>query len=60
MPLEQMDLCLYGKDHDMEPGELAPIVGLAENQVKRAYAMIDSKRKNARYLHLPPMLCRPA
>jgi NAD+ synthase len=56
MPLEQMDLCLYGRDHDMEAGELAPIVGLSEDQVKRAYAMIDSKRKNARYLHLPPTL----
>lgn len=56
MPLEQMDLCLYGKDHGIAPCELAPIVGLAEDQVKRAYAMIDSKRKSTRYLHLPPML----
>jgi NH3-dependent NAD+ synthetase len=55
-----MDLCLYGRDHDMEPGDLAPIVELTEDQVKRAYSMIDSKRKNARYLHLPAMLCPPA
>ena len=60
MPLEQMDLCLYGREHSMEPGELAPVVGLTEDQVKRAYEMIDSKRKNARYLHLPAMLCPPA
>jgi NAD+ synthase len=59
MPLEQMDLCLYGKDHDMEPGEVASIVGLTVEQVKRAYAMIDSKRKAARYLHLPPVLACP-
>jgi NAD+ synthase len=56
MPLEQMDLCLYGKDHGMAPGDLALIVGLAEDQVKRAYAMIDSKRKSTRYLHLSPLL----
>jgi NAD+ synthase len=56
MPLEQMDLCLYGKDHDIEAEEMAPIVGLTVEQVKRAYAMIDSKRKVARYLHLPPVL----
>jgi NAD+ synthase len=56
MPLEQMDLCLYGKDHGIAPGDLAPVVGLAEEQVKRAYAMIDSKRKSTRYLHLPPLL----
>jgi NAD+ synthase len=56
MPLEQMDLCLYGKDHGIDAGEMAPIVGLTVEQVKRAYAMIDSKRKAARYLHLPPVL----
>jgi NAD+ synthase len=60
MPLEQMDLCLYGRDHEMEPGDLAPIVGLTEDQVRRAYAMIDSKRRNARYLHLPPVLVAEA
>ncbi len=56
MPLEQMDLCLYGKDHDIDAEEMAPIVGLTAEQVKRAYAMIDSKRKMARYLHMPPVL----
>jgi NAD+ synthase len=56
MPLEQMDLCLYGKDNDIDANEMAPIVGLTVEQVKRAYEMIDSKRKVARYLHLPPVL----
>ena len=56
MPLEQMDLCLYGKDHGIHAEEMAPIVGLTAEQVKRAYAMIDSKRKMARYLHMPPVL----
>jgi NAD+ synthase len=56
MPLEQMDLCLYGKDHDIDAEEMAPIVGLTAEQVERAYAMIDSKRKMARYLHMAPVL----
>jgi NAD+ synthase len=56
MPLEQMDVCLYGRNHDKEPGELAPILGLTEAQVKRAYAMIDAKRKHAQYLHASPVL----
>jgi NAD+ synthase len=56
MPLEQMDVCLYGKDHNMDAGELASILSLTESQVKRAFAMIDAKRKNARYLHMPPVL----
>jgi|HubBroStandDraft_1064217.scaffolds.fasta_scaffold43398_3 NAD+ synthase len=60
MPLEQMDVCLYGREHSMEPNEVASILGLTESQVKRAYSMIDSKRKNARYLHLPPVLISEA
>jgi len=56
MPLEKMDLCLYGKDHSIPTSALAPMVGFTEDQVKRAYAMIDSKRKFARYLHLPPII----
>jgi NAD+ synthase len=59
MPLEQMDLCLYGKNHDMEPEEMASIAGLTVEQTKRAYAMIDSKCKAARYLHLPPITVCP-
>lgn len=56
IPLEKMDLCLYGKDHGMAPGALAPLVGFTEDQVGRAYAMIDAKRKFARYLHMPPVI----
>jgi NAD+ synthase len=56
MPLAQMDLCLYGRDHDMGVEQTASIVGLNVEQVRRAFAMIDSKRKAARYLHLPPVV----
>jgi NAD+ synthase len=56
MPLEKMDLCLYGKNHGMTPSELAPLLGFTEDQVTKAYAIIESKRKVAHYLHLPPVL----
>lgn len=59
MPLAKMDLCLYGKDHALEPAELAPMAGLTAQQVARVYEMIDSKRKVSRYLHTPPVLVSP-
>ncbi len=56
MPLAKMDACLYGKDHGISPEDMAPMVGFSREQVARAYSIIDSKRKAARYLHLPPIL----
>jgi len=56
MPLAKMDLCLYGRDRSMSASELAPIVDLTIEQVNRAYSMIDRKRANARYLHMPPAI----
>jgi len=56
MPLEQMDVCLFGKDNGKEPIELASILGLTECQITRAYAMIDAKRKHAQYLHASPVV----
>jgi len=60
MPLTKMDVCLYGKDHDIPPAELAPSVGFSEEQVRRVYQMIESKRKVARYLHETPVMIPPA
>lgn len=56
LPLAKMDLCLYGKNNAIPPAELAPAVGLAEHQVVRMYAVIDSKRKSTEYLHRSPVL----
>jgi NAD+ synthase len=55
MPLDQMDVCLYGKDQNKDPELIASYLGLSERQVKKAYEMIDAKRKNARYLHAAPV-----
>lgn len=56
LPFAKMDLCLYGKNNDVPAADLAPIAGMDEAQVQRAYAMIDSKRAVARYLRAAPLL----
>lgn len=56
LPLEMMDLCLYGKNHGVPVAEVAGATGLSAEQVQRAYAMIDSKLNSTQYLHLPPQL----
>jgi NAD+ synthase len=56
LPYDQMDLCLYGKNHGVPADEVAPVVGITPEQVERIYADIDAKRRTTRYLHLPPQL----
>jgi NAD+ synthase len=55
LPLEKMDLCLYGKNNGIDAAELASIAGLTSKQVERMYSIIDAKRKVARYLHAPAL-----
>lgn len=59
LPLDKMDLCLYGRDHGISPEELGRMIGMEADHVGRAYAMIDSKRKAAQYLHMPPVVFPP-
>lgn len=59
VPLETLDLCLYGKNHGISPAEVARAVSLTEDQVRRVYANIDSKLASTRYLHMPPQLIQP-
>jgi len=54
LPYDKMDLCLWAREHDLEPSALVAD-GLTEEQVKRAYRMIDAKRAATHYLHLPPL-----
>ena len=56
LPYDKMDLCLYGKNHGVPCGEVAPAVGLTAEQVERVYRDIDAKRSATRYLHLKPLL----
>jgi NAD+ synthase len=59
LPLDKMDLCLYGKNTGIPTSDLAPALGIEEKQVERLYELIDSKRKATRYLHLSPALVQP-
>jgi NAD+ synthase len=56
LPYHQMDLCLYAKDHNVPPEDVAKAAGLTRDEVQRAYRMIDSKRRATRYLHAPALL----
>ncbi len=55
LPYDQMDLCLYGKDHETPAGEVAEAAGLTPAQVEKVYRMIEAKRRAARYLHAAPL-----
>jgi NAD+ synthase len=57
LPYDRMDLCLYAKNHDLQPQEVAPVIGLTAEQVARVYHVIDSTRNATRYLHHAPVLC---
>lgn len=59
LPLEKMDLCLYGKNHGVPVGEVAQATGLSTEEVSRAYEMIDSRISASQYLHLAPELVEP-
>lgn len=56
LPYDKLDLCLYAKNNGISPAVVAPVIGLTEEQVNRAFADIDTKRKTTRYLHLKPQL----
>ncbi len=54
LPYQQMDLCLFARNHGISAEEAAQTVGLTSEQVERVFRDIDSKRRVAKYLHLPP------
>jgi NAD+ synthase len=56
VPLETMDLCLYAKNHGIDPAEVAGASSLTVEQVRRVYAMIDQKISSTYYLHAHPQL----
>jgi len=56
VPLRTLDLCLYGKNHNLLPGEIARLAGLTLAEVQTVLHSIDSKRRATAYLHQPPLL----
>ena len=60
LPYDKMDLCLYGRDHDVPAADVGAALGLNGDQIKRVYKDIDAKRKAAAYLHERPLLVSTA
>jgi NAD+ synthase len=56
LPYERMDLCLYGKNHEVPVQEVAAATDLTVEQVERVYRDIDQKRSTTAYLHREPQL----
>ena len=59
LPYQKMDLCLYGRNHEVPAAEVAGAIGLTAEQVERVYRDIDQKRRTTRYLHERPLLVEP-
>jgi NAD+ synthase len=55
LPYDQMDLCLYAKNHNLSAAEVAEALGRTPVQIERVFKDIDAKRNMARYLHSPPL-----
>ena len=54
LPYDQMDLCLWAINHDVDAQETADALGLSAEQVERVYRDIEAKRRMAVYLHAQP------
>ena len=59
LPYHLMDLCLYGRNHNVPAAEVAAAIKLTADQVERVYRDIDQKRRTTRYLHARPLLVEP-
>jgi NAD+ synthase len=58
-PYEQMDVLVWGRDGDVDPAELAPLVKLEPAEVEVAYGEIDRVRVATAYLHAPAVVIDP-
>ena len=59
LPYDRMDLCLFAVNNGVAAEEVAPVVGLTIEQVKRVFKDIEAKRRATRYLHMQPLLITP-
>jgi NAD+ synthase len=56
IPLERMDLCLFGKNHGISAEATAQAADISPEQAALVYASIEDKRRATAYLHLGPRL----
>jgi NAD+ synthase len=59
LPYPAMDLCLWGKNHGTDPGEVGAVLGMSREAIAGVYRDIDRKRRATRYLHERPLLVEP-
>jgi len=59
VPYEVMDLCLYGRNHDVPVAEVAAAAGMTAEQVERVYRDIEQKRRTTWPLQAAPLLVEP-
>jgi NAD+ synthase len=59
MPTQTLDLVLHARNEGRPATEVAEETGFTSEQVQRAFADIDQKRRTTRYLHLGPQLVEP-
>lgn len=55
MPFTTMDLLWYALEHGVSAAEAAPVMGLTETQVQRAYTDIGRKQRATEPLRMPPV-----
>ena len=56
LPYDKMDLCLYGKNHNIPADQVGKTLGFSPIQIERIYRDIENKRNTTQYLHTPPVL----
>jgi NAD+ synthase len=59
LPYPAMDLCLWGKNHGTDPGDVGDALGMSREAIASVYRDIDRKRRATRYLHERPLLVEP-
>ena len=59
LPYHQMDLALWGLNHDVPAAELSGVIGLSAEQVAWVYRDIMAKRRTTAYQHLKSLLVEP-
>jgi len=56
LPCEQLDLCLYALNHNIEPEVVAAAIGISPEHADRVYQDIQAKRRATRYQHELPLM----
>ncbi len=59
LPYREMDICLFGLNHNMAADAVGKAAGLTAEQVECVWRDIFSKRRATAYLHEPPLLVEP-